>query len=403
MQPRASGHHLIAIAPLLAYSVAFAIVLASYGLSWSYLYPPLTWDLILFIAFTIFISLLLCRLIWILKKDVKIQPSTWWTRPRTRITVIFIYALSAIEFLHAGGIPAYLLASGADYDYRSFGIPTLHVFLFGFYNFLVVHWFSVWLRSREKIHLYASFFLLLLDLAIINRGAILQALLAMGALYIIKIGFLRKKMAALAVALVLMIYGFGAIGDSRMAAMGMAESATILTIGDATENYPTEAIGTGPFWFYIYLSSPLANWQLNVTGPNNTEASVSTFFALEILPDFISKYLVPSYLTGIMPDQVTPALTVSSGYGRAYYLYGWAGDLLVFILFLVYYLLSLRIFRGTEYFDSAMATMCAGAALLTYYNMLTFAGFVGPMLVAAALRLCLTRKATRPQRSSEPQ
>jgi hypothetical protein len=289
-------------------------------------------------------------------------------------------------------VPILLLASGSEYDYREFGIPTFHVVLFGVYNFLAIHWYRLWLQYPDPRLLWCCVALVSLNLMIVNRGALIQCAIAIGFLYIVHRRLTWRAIVTIPLLVAGAIYLFGLIGDSRMRAMGMDPESTIVAIGDATDAYPAEQLGSGPFWFYLYASSPLANLQLNIDeARSRDDVDFETFAALELLPDFVSKRLLPPQDIERDPLLITPAMTVSTAYGRAFYLCGWPGAIAVFTLFILYFALSRWIFRGTEYFDTAMAIMTAGAALLVFFNMLIFAGFVGPMLIGVCLRVAQDR------------
>lgn len=392
----------MAVAPMVGYVVAFIAALVTYSVGWSAAYPPLSWQLLAFIGATCAACLCIALPSLMLRARARAPSASWWTARKMRCTVAVIYVLTALECLHAGGIPLVQLLTGADYDYREFGIPTLHVVLFGVYNFLAVHFFALFLRGGDRRFFRACIGLLLLNLLIVNRGAVVQSLLAVAVLFVVRRRVNLRTAALLLVSLGAGIYLFGAVGDSRMVAMGLDPDQSITVIGDATDRYPAATLGSGPFWVYLYSSSPLANWQLNISMGGAANAPWGTFLALEVLPDFVAKRLVPEEVFELSPHLIVDALTVTTAYGRAYFLWGWVGSAVVFCLLLAYYAAARWIFRGSEYFDSALATMTAGAALMAYYNMLTFAGFVGPLAIAVLLRLACVRRLRSPpgQRST---
>lgn len=389
----------LAVSPLLAFVMSFVAVLVCYGLRWSDLYPPLSWELVTFIGLTAAVCLTLVafeRLIW---RPVTPSVATYWNIRRTVLATCALYALTVLEFIHSGGVPILMLLGEENYDYRDFGIPVLHVAIFAAYCFLAVHWFSIYLQRGDKRYLMFAVLLLAINVLIVNRGAFVQCVLAIGLLFVLHRGVRPRTLLTVATATVLLIISFGLVGDARMAAMGMDPSVAIVQIGEVSADYP-ERLGSGPFWVYLYASSPLANWQLNVSRDTSIHIAPHIFVALEMLPDFIGKRLVSGEIFSIGPALITDALNVSSAFGRAFYLQGWAGAVAVFTQFLLYYFVVRRLFRGTEYFASALATFSAGSALLVFHNMLTFAGFVGPLMFAALLRLLHSRRRRRARRGS---
>jgi hypothetical protein len=389
----------LAHAPLWIYPASFGTTLVFYSFAWSGLYPPLSWEIFSFLAATSGVCMLMLgvsRMTW---RDTQAVGDRWWTVERSRKATLALFFALGLECLHAGGVPLLMIFSGVEYDYRAFGVPTFHVVFLGLYTFLCTHFFALFLESRAKVYLVCSLALMSISLIIVNRGALVQLVLTMALLFAASTGLRAATLLRMGSYAALFVILFGYVGDARMSSMGVAPEITILAIGDASPSYPASVVGTGPFWVYLYASSPLANWQMNVSLPTAGHFDLVTFIALELMPDFIGKHMVDEATFRTSPRLVTEALTVSSAYGRAFFLAGWWGCWAVFSLFLGYFMLARRIFRRTEYFDSAMATLGAGVALLTYFNMLSFVGLVGPLLVGAAMRFMGRRRVPRPRPS----
>ena len=391
----------LATSPLWAYVLCFFTVFVCYQLKWSTIYPPLSPAVVVFVFLTLIVSLIVVGSEWLVWRTPVALPGSWWTLSRVRGATILIYAATLAEWVHAGGIPLELVLSGADYDYAAFGIPTFHVVVFGLYWFLIVHWYSLWLRGYGRSFAFYSMALLAIDVSTVNRGGVLQALIAFAILYVARAGAGLKaalKIASIFAAVVLL---FGYIGDARMVASGIDPETTILVVGGAAEDYNADVLGTGPFWIYLYASSPLGNWQLNVSEATTIRADAWTFIRLEMLPDFIGKRLTDPSVFGTSPALVSNALGATSAYGRAFYLMGWGGCATVFLYLLAYYMLTRVTFRRTEYFDSAIATLAAGSSLMTFSNMLVFSGFVAPMIVAIVLRAFFRIRSGTPWKANE--
>jgi hypothetical protein len=398
----AKRSHWLAHAPLWIYPAAFGTTLVFYNFAWSELYPSLTWEIFGFLAATSAVCMLflgVSRMTW---RETQPVSHGWWTARRSRRVTIALFLALGLECLHAGGVPLLMIFSGVEYDYRDFGIPTFHVVFLGLYTFLCVHFFAQFLETRAKVHLACSLALMCISLIIVNRGALVQLLLTMTLLYAASTDLRAVTLLRMGIFATLFVILFGYVGDARMNSMGVAPEITILAIGDASSSYPASVMGTGPFWVYLYASSPLANWQMNVSLPAAGHLDLVAFLALEVMPDFIGKHMVDEATFRTSPHLVTEALTVSSAYGRAFFLAGWWGCWAVFSLFLGYFMLVRRIFRRTEYFNSAMATLGAGAALLTFFNMLSFVGLVGPLLVGTAMRFTCRRRVVRRHPANRP-
>jgi hypothetical protein len=404
MKPFSAMHstryYWLATSPLWAYVLCFFSVFVCYQLKWSTIYPPLSPAVVVFVFFTIAVSLVVAGSEWVVWRAPSAPPDSWWTLSRVRGATLLIYAATLAEWIHAGGIPLELVLSGADYDYSTFGIPTFHVVVFGLYWFLCVHWYSLWLRGYGRSFVFYSVALLTIDVLTVNRGGLLQALIAFAILYVARAGAGLKALLKIAGIFAAVVLLFGYIGDARLGASGIDTEAAILALGGASEDYNADVLGTGPFWIYLYASSPLGNWQLNVSEATTIHADAWTFIRLEMLPDFIGKRLTDPSVYETSPMLVSTALNVTSAYGRAFYLMGWGGCATVFSYLLVFYMSTRVMFRRSEYFDSAIATMAAGSSLMTFSNTLVFSGFVAPMLVAIVLRAMFRVRRANPRNAN---
>ena len=386
------------VSPLVAFSLMFIFVVTMYKFAWSELFPPLEWNLLWFISTTILVCVGLAIVKWIMRRPEIINIKTYWNMRRVFIASSVLGTLTCLEFFHAGGIPILFLMDDSIYDYRNFGIKVLHVAIFATYNFLGVHWFLLYLCFSKKNYLIFSILMLSINVLILNRGAIVMCALSIGIIFVLQRGLrLIQILKITAVATILTVL-FGILGDARMVATGMNPSDGIEIIGEASDSYP-QNLGSSAFWVYLYTCSPLANLQLNVSEGNVRSAAIQitpmTFIALEILPDFIGKHLISVDTFSISPILISNSLNVSTGFGRAFYLAGWAGSFAVFFLFLGYYALIWQFFRNTEYFKSVMAMFSAGSALLVFHNMLTFSGFTGPLMFALILSLVQSKQRRR--------
>ncbi|MEJ0029481.1 MAG: hypothetical protein WDO15_03565 [Bacteroidota bacterium] len=79
-------------------------------------------------------------------------------------TTIFIYVLWIADFIYEGGVPLIKILFHLPYNYRLFGIPSLHVFIVTFSSFFTVYLFHLYLSKRTR---------LLLILYLVNLSAAL--------------------------------------------------------------------------------------------------------------------------------------------------------------------------------------------------------------------------------------
>jgi hypothetical protein len=176
------------------------------------------------------------------------------------------------------------------------------------------------------------------------------------------------------------IYFFGVLGTIRVSAE-VKENYNpnlFLDIGRATDQYRDSAIPKEFFWAYIYLSSPLANLQLNINqaAPDDSGKKVLGFITNEFLFDFISKRTNALFHFQVPADKrIEGPFNVSTVYSKSYSYYGWTGLCLmaIFILGLpIAYRKMLRV--KNDYSFTGMAILCTVYLFLLFDNTIRFTG-----------------------------
>jgi hypothetical protein len=368
--------------PFAAYAIGFCIALAVYSLGYSDLYPPLQLPLIWFLLATCTISAFLAFTI-----GRVIDTHLHTRQPLDTQVYIFItlVAVFVTESIYNGGIPLLLAITTAEFDYQDYGIPQVHVAFVGFCYFYAVYWFDLYLLERRKVFLFLSMSATSSSLLMFSRGAFLITLLALLFVYVQRRGLSRRLLQSFAFLVVVFTWGFGLLGDIRT--HGASGESLILKIGGASDRFINSNIPTEIFWPYLYISSPMANLQLNISN-RATPDSPAAYFALEFLPDFVSKRIVSDQTaSSSTPLRITDELAVSTMYGRAYFLMGWPGLLLSFSYFIVVSILCLRILNGSKYLISTSAILSSIAFLNIFDNMYVFAGGILQVLVGLFLHL----------------
>jgi hypothetical protein len=368
--------------PFAAYTAGFLLALSVYSLGYSDLYPPLEQPLIWFLLAT-------CAISAILASAVGGNANAFeYGHESLKINLFIFLAIMctfAAEVIFNGGIPLYLVASNADFSYLDFGIPTVHVAFVGFCDFYAVYWFDLYISGRGRSFLALSLVAFSTSLLIVNRGAFIITLMALVIVYVQRRGFDRKLFIGFAACVGAALWGFAFVGDLRT--HGATGESIILTIGDASDRFLESNVPTTLFWPYLYVSAPLANLQLNVSGrvANDTPA---LYFSLEWLPDFVSKKIVTEEtISESTPLRVKNELTVSTMYGRGFVLFGWIGLLLSYIYFAIVSLTVLQILRRSKYFIAASSILSSLAFLSIFDNMYVFAGGITQILAALLLFL----------------
>jgi len=305
---------------------------------------------------------------------------------------IALIAVFAAEVIANHGIPIVLILTGADFNYQDFGIPQLHVAFVGFCYFYAVYWFDLYLLEHRIVFLGFSMLATSTSLLMFSRGAFVITLLALIFVFVQRRGVSRSLLLSFAAIVIAALWGFGLLGDIRT--HGASGESIILKIGEASDRFVNSNIPTEVFWPYLYVSSPLANLQLNMTDRVAAD-SPATYFALEFLPDFVSKRIVSEDAAlSSMPLLITDELAVSTMYGRSFSLMGWLGLVLSFSYFIVVSICGLRMMKGSKYFIATSGILSSLAFLSIFDNMYIFAGGILQVLVALFLHLFERRVAT---------
>ncbi len=374
--------------PFAAYTAGFCIALCVYSLGYSDLYPPLQQSLISFLLVTCAVCVLLAITIGDIEDTCAHRHQS--VELHLYIAIVLI-AVFAAEIIVNRGIPLVLITTGADFNYQDFGIPVVHVAFVGFCYFYAVYWFDVYLLERRQLFLALSVSATSTSLLIFNRGAFMITLLALVFVYVQRRGISRRLLQSFAVIIIGTLWGFGLLGDLRT--HGASGESIILKIGEASDRFVNSDIPTALFWPYLYVSSPLANLQLNITDRVAND-SPGTYFELEFLPDFVSKRIVSDdTVMSLNPVLITDELAVSTMYGRSFLLMGWIGLLLSFSYFIVVTVICLKILRGSKYFITASGILSSLAFLNIFDNMYIFAGGILQVIVALFLHLFERRDA----------
>ena len=223
-------------------------------------------------------------------------------------------ALTVVEVGFSGGLPIIWLMSGNAKVYSEFGLPVIHVFLWALLAVLAVGKLGLYLLYGNRRRLFIPAFQLLWGIILVSRGEIMGAIVQAAILWLCLRGIKLTKMLRAAIVSLLVVLMFGYMGDFR------SGSAVFQKVARPTSNYP-EWLPSGFLWFYIYITSPLANLvhTIEISKPVN-----DPFFSRTVLFIFPTTLRDAIYGKQFSEDQkgagdlVTPTLTVSSAYVGPY-------------------------------------------------------------------------------------
>lgn len=382
--------------PYFCYSFAFAVALLLYPLGWSGLYPPLTTSLVVFVASTILLHVFAGMLF--MKKGFIRRSSTPDSQQKNALNItLFLFALWVAEFVYAGGVPLIQILLRRPYDYKTFGIPTLHVFVVTFSSFYTIFLFQQYLGNRSVRMVLLFIINLSAALLIYNRGMFLFNLSACIFLFLIyKHRITFRQVAIGTIGIILISYLFGVMGSLRVSNESKVPYSNegFLSTGSATKAFRNSGVPEEFFWTYVYTTSPLANLQenVNVNAPGDFGVmSLFQWFNNEVLPDFISKRV--NHYTGAEKQKIKTipgpfnATTVYSG---SYSYAGWWGIVFMMGIILMIPVVYTRLVPpASPFFLSGLVIINTIFLFMIFDNTLRFTGLsfqvIYPMLLHAGM------------------
>ncbi|MGN6214224.1 oligosaccharide repeat unit polymerase [Parafilimonas sp.] len=362
--------------PYIVYSLAFLFTTVLYFLHWSGLYPTLSTQLFFFIIGTIILSFIagifFHSINYLSYKDVSYNSFILWT------VSILVFIGYLFECAYIGVIP--LLAmfnSSIYYDYTSFGIPTFHVVLVTFGSFWTVFVFHNFI-AQKKMGLFFCFLLCLFPaILIFNRAMFLTNLGSSFFILFMSSKNLKKLLIKVAVIVIALLFLFGVAGNIR-STRGQTANNVILSLGQATDEFRASAIPKEFFWAFLYITSPLANFQQTINETQTvyfTGHRLGTFINREFIPDFISKrntYFTTPYEH---VHQISASFTVGTVYGRGFAYLRWWGVISMFFFIMVFnFLIIICLNKSSAFFVTGIAILNCIMLFSIFDNMFVFSG-----------------------------
>ncbi|SOD95083.1 O-antigen polysaccharide polymerase Wzy [Spirosoma fluviale] len=352
--------------------MGFSLVLFVYTWSWSTLYPKIEINVFLFIVSTIVVSLILGIIFQkkYLYKDVKVNNYNF------AFTALIVLGY-IVEFIYNKGIPLFLIFQGDAYSHYDFGIPTFHVFLQTIAPFYTIYLYHQYISSKNKNLIFYLVILFFLSVLVVNRGSTLMTLMSCLVIYCQKKQFISyKAFSALIIALLFVFYMFGFIGFARSF---KDHEDYLFEIAEAKDSFRESLIPGEFFWFYLYASSPIANFQNAVNEASQIRYNLLVFTGSELIPDFVTKRIIDP---AIDPDKVegdkyliAKFLTVGSIYYDPFRRMGWFGVIIIFVwLMVIMAFVPILIKADKPYFSTTIAILCTMALFSTFDNMIRFTG-----------------------------
>src|SRR5579859_2824667 len=364
------------INPYVFYIAGFGLSLLVYQFGWSEVYPPLSASLIIFLTGTIMAHLLMA-LFWKMKSRAKKNPAELPVNLKLNPWLVtgVIYLCWSADFLYEGGIPLVKMMLNIPYDYKVFGVPMLHVFNVTFASFYCIYLLYYFLITKDKALLVLYVINMASALLIYSRSMLFFNLASSFFLYLLCLDKLPYRKIILGAPLIILIfYFFGVIGTIRVSfeSHTQYDKNSFLDNGRATAQFRDSALPKEFFWPYIYISSPVANLQVNVnTYPVKpiTIRRVLEYINNEWLFESISKRV--NKVIGAEREgeyTIKEPFNVSTVYSRSFSYLGWVGIIAMGLFVLAVPLLYRNIIANNPYEMIALSILCTTYLFLAYDN-----------------------------------
>ena len=367
--------------PYLCYAAGFSFALAMYLLRWSDLYPSLSVTVSLFLFLTIIVHVYAgIRPAW-QKINIFRKLETQSDLAPVALTIL-LYALWCTEFLYARGVPFISILLGKSYDYKLFGIPTLHVFIVTFSSFYTVYLFHLYLSKRSFRILFLYVINLLSAILIYNRGMFLFNLSASAFLFLIYTQNISVKQVALGISgIVIFLFLFGVLGTLRVSNESRKpySNELFLRTGHASQSFRDSPLPSEFFWSYVYMTSPLANLERNISVSEPPPLTGSTFLKWmnnELLFDFISKRINRlASAARVKENNIPGPFNATTVYSGSFSHLGWWGMFLMAgIILLIPQIYMKMIPPASPFFLSGLVIVNTVFLFMVFDNTVRFTG-----------------------------
>lgn len=376
-------HNVKVLNPFSIYAYSWIIVLLVYSLDWSYLYPKLTREVLLFLICTSLMAMFL-SIVHHTKFTPKDISDKNVTIGKLKIAFIILYILLFLEFAFVGGIPLFMYGSGRVDDdfYMRFGIPIVNVIVVN--GFAALFLFSVTLllygNQSKKIILLFCLLGILPPVICVQRGIAMNMLIGAGCIYLIHSRHMLRKVISMSLVGIVVLYLFGSVGQIRF----QGKEDAIIQIAEPTRKFDESIAPKEYIWSYLYIASPLANLQSFIdydvyNKACEEEKGVLLFVWDNIVPQFMSKYFFTS------PDVsyylITRAMVVGSTYMMPFAELGWLGLILMFAYIIVFFIVFVKLVpRNSIWFFPLLAVLCEISLMGIFDNMVAYTG-IFPQLI----------------------
>lgn len=258
-----------------------------------------------------------------IKTDYKLLENMCLRKVNRCILILWII-ITVFESVYSGGIPIFWYLNDVAKTYVDFGINGIHGFANAIYMIICLNFLYLYFLKRNRSDLYFLLVLLIWPILVISRQVLIVAILELFFLLMLQVKVNRKFFFKCIVGCILLVFGFGWLGDFRSGKEAFLRLAQPRY--EWLENMPS-----GVLWVGLYVTTPMGNMKYMI---ENTEPNYDLSRTLgRLLPTPIREKVFDDVDTG--NDLVTPAFNVSS------YMYEFYKDFGVIYIFLATFIIGI--------------------------------------------------------------
>lgn len=294
-----------------------------------------------------------------------------------------------IEMLHNRSVPLLNIGVFQSSSYGDFqGLPGLHVVLISLGIFYSGYLFYLYLESSRRELLFEISVIQLSFLLVFSRSSIVFSLMFCAIIFLSKHfsdgkRFLDIKITTFLVLVLLVVlvpYIFGILGNAR-SGVPIFDESYISDVAAESSSYP-RFISKQYLWAYSYLTSPLANLNLNIMHGNTNTDLIK--FLLSMVPETISKSLTGELSVNALLWY--EPLNACTGFIEPYYFGGIAGLWISMLVSFVYLLVLQSIHVESPFHTLVCAACCLVIICQFFLNSFSFMG-LAPIPIFAVICL----------------
>ena len=371
--------------PYFAFSFIWLFLLVIHLFNFNTKFPPATVELTvfsLFISFTSFVIGIFYNLH--IKEKAVGAPINDKPTYKLLIASLVIFAAAVV---YCRSVPIISVLRGNTEAYQNWGITTITPIGYCCSVTVIVisavkFFYGEKNRWKNLINILIGFFTFVL---VYSRGLIILSGLIVVVIGASKYRFSFKSIVFLLVLLIIGMLGFNAFGNIRHG-YAWDNSSYLIQVAGFNKDY---LFLSNFSWTIVYVDTPFGNLAYNM----QNEFTDYDFMGLvsQLLPDMISKRILPDYVGGI--QLAVPSLTVSSMFAGGYCYFGLIGMYIQYFEMIIVTFIVTRLSKCDRLtFIAVSASMTALLFLSFFVNTITYSGFFMPVIFMLAYGYLSLRK-----------